>query len=76
VEPLFVGFKAGGPESIALKKYSEFVEYGDIDALEECILQWINKKNELGEELERVATTHYSKRNMAERYLTIYEKFN
>lgn len=27
-----VGFKAGGPESIAIPDYSSFVEYGDMDA--------------------------------------------
>ena len=28
-----IGFKAGGPETIAIPEYCEFVEYGDVDAL-------------------------------------------
>ena len=26
-----VGFKAGAPEQIAIKEFSEFVEYGDLN---------------------------------------------
>ena len=32
-----IGFKAGGPESIAIEKYSHFVEQGNINALIECL---------------------------------------
>ena len=32
-----VGFRAGGPESIALPEYTEFVPFGDVDALEGAV---------------------------------------
>lgn len=32
-----VGFRAGGPESIAPPSFSSFVEYGDLDALERAL---------------------------------------
>lgn len=32
-----VGFRAGGPESIALPDYTEFVPFGDLDALERAV---------------------------------------
>lgn len=32
-----VGFKAGAPETIAIPEYSDFVDYGDIDALEKAL---------------------------------------
>ena len=32
-----VGFLAGGPESIAIEKFSTFVEYGDLNAIKEAI---------------------------------------
>ncbi|MBP3716854.1 MAG: glycosyltransferase [Paludibacteraceae bacterium] len=37
-----VGFKAGGPESIAFHSFSSFVEYGNIDALQQSIYQLLN----------------------------------
>ena len=36
-----VGFLAGGPESIAIEKYSAFVEYGDLNAIKESICKII-----------------------------------
>lgn len=68
-----VGFKAGGPESIALKEYSLFVEYGDMVALSEAIQQWY-KKDVDKEEVSTKAINRYSKENMAMMYLAEYEK--
>mgnify|MGYP000949492470 CR=1 FL=1 len=39
-----VGFKAGGPESIGLADYCEFVEYPNLDKLQDCVMNWIDKK--------------------------------
>ena len=42
-----VGFQAGGPESIALPEYSEFVEFGDVEALRNVVLKkWLQYKNQ------------------------------
>ena len=66
-----VGFKAGGPESIAINKYSSFVEYGDLNAIKDSILHWIDigvsKK-----EIERKAHLLYSNDTMLNSYLNIY----
>lgn len=66
-----VGFKAGGPESIALKDYSEFVEYGDGDKLMKSINDVLNmeiNKYRISEE----ATKMYSKENMCDSFLKVY----
>ncbi len=36
-----VGFRAGGPEEIALPEFSEFVPFGDLDALESAVRRWL-----------------------------------
>jgi len=65
-----VGFKAGGPESIAIKEYSDFVEFGDIESLKKNILKWCiePKKN-----IYVKAHQKYSKEFMAEKYLEVYK---
>lgn len=37
-----VGFKAGGPESIAIPEYSKFVEYGDLEAITSAVHEQLN----------------------------------
>lgn len=69
-----IGFWAGGPETIALKEYSEFVEYADVDSLKECLLRWIDKKAEVKDEISAKAGERYDRKHMAERYMRIYEK--
>lgn len=68
-----IGFRAGGPESIALKEYSEFVEYGNVDALYKTILKWIDFKDTSNVDIAEIATKHYSKEKMSNKYLEIYE---
>jgi putative colanic acid biosynthesis glycosyltransferase len=70
-----VGFKAGGPETISLKDYSEFVEYGDMDALEQIVRKWLVRKEEVSAELADIAIWHYSKERMCEGYIQIYNNF-
>lgn len=73
-----VGFKAGGPESIAITDYSQFVEYGDVDALLVCILSWIDTKNSnqhyQEEQISRKAHTRYSQASITQEYLRIYNE--
>jgi len=68
-----VGFEAGAPELIALKEYSKFVPYGDIDALAEQLMIWSQK--ELDKDMiSRLARKTYSKQVMAENYWQAYRQ--
>ena len=69
-----VGFKAGAPEQISLTGYSEFVDYGNVDDLENCVRNWINKKPLLTKSLVKKAKEHYSKERMVQKYLELYHK--
>jgi glycosyltransferase involved in cell wall biosynthesis len=71
-----VGFKAGAPEEIALKEYSEFVQYGDLDALENVLLKWLRKDKTEYAALTQIAKQYYSKELMYDQYVSIYDKFN
>ena len=66
-----VGFKAGAPEQITIDKYSTFVNYADIDALQKAIENIVvfNAK-----EIEQDAHNKYDKNIMATKYVEIYEK--
>lgn len=74
------GFKAGAPETISLSEYSEFCEYGDIQALIFIIRKYFDKiengkMNKI--EISDVAARHYSKQKMCDEYVKIYkELFN
>lgn len=70
-----VGFKAGGPESIALKDYSEFSEYGDLDTLDKNLTTWFYKsidKKKISDE----ALNIYSENAMTDTYLDVYKSFD
>lgn len=69
-----VGFKSGGSESIALGEYSEFVEFGDVDALENIIRnKWLNNKNqENSQRLSEIANHTYSDKVMGKQYCDLY----
>jgi putative colanic acid biosynthesis glycosyltransferase len=67
-----VGFKAGAPEQISLKKYSEFIEYGDLFALQDSINRWIDKKKLLGSSISDEASLTYSKDKMYNNYYNLY----
>lgn len=65
-----VGFKAGAPEMIALQEWSKFVDRGDIFALLDAVLAYLNKgKSEFS---FAVADSLYSKTMMINGYLQIY----
>ena len=67
-----VGFKNGGMETIALDKYSQFIEYGDVEQLEKCIIEWIDKKAIITDELSFNAKSVYSETRMAREYIKLY----
>ncbi len=72
-----VGFKAGGPEAIALKEYSEFVEYDDIDSLENKIRQVLFQDvNYNKNDISQAAHSIYSKEVMLNEYLNIYNSLD
>lgn len=66
-----VGFEAGAPEQISLHNYSEFVEYGNMDKLENAVEKWLNQGKSKQIELE--AKAQYSKEVMTDNYIKIYE---
>ena len=66
-----VGFKAGGPEQIALPEYSRFCEYGGMDTLTENACALMNK--EKGLQLPSNAAECYSTHNMVERFLAVFQ---
>jgi len=68
-----VGFEAGGPESIALKEFSEFVEYGNTDALASVVERWIHKKDEK-EVISQSAQNVYSKEAMTNNFMDLYKE--
>lgn len=66
-----VGFRAGGPEGIALADYSEFVEFGDVDALEQAVRRWLGAEPDR-EAMAKDAREAYSSDAMTESFLEIY----
>lgn len=68
-----IGFKAGGPESIAIKAYSAFVEYDDLNALSSTIHHFLEKEVD-NNRIAEVAESIYSQKNMANMYLVEYRK--
>jgi len=68
-----VGFEAGGPESIAIREFSSFVPFGDLEKLEEVTLNFIMlKKANLNNEISELAKIQYSKEVMVDKLIEIY----
>ncbi len=68
-----VGFQAGAPEQISLKEYSEFVPYGDTEALQSALENALEKSHDR-EMIVREAERAYSTETMINAYLKLYEK--
>lgn len=70
-----VGFKAGGPESIAISDYTSFVQYGDLDGLSIKLQENLkrNKKHEIKDNVF-LPIQLYSKESMSTTYLELYKK--
>lgn len=62
-----VGFKAGAPEMIALKEYSEFVEYGNCNELCKACMKMLNKQFDIN----KIDT--YAKKTMVNNYIRLYK---
>ncbi len=69
-----VGFEAGAPEKIAIREYSAFSKYKDMEALKENVLKFLSQKQDK-DRISAEARRIYSKKIMCERYLMIYEEF-
>lgn len=71
-----LGFRAGGPESISIGEYSQFLQYGDVEGLYNTIIEkWIDFKNpQIAKELSNKAKTVFSGEKMAKEYISIYEE--
>ncbi len=67
------GFRAGGPESIAIKEHSCFVSHGDMDALEKQVLHLLAQDHDKRRIAEQ-AKQAYAAEQMANGYLEIYRK--
>ena len=66
-----VGFLAGGPESIAIKEYTAFVEYADIDELQQKICESLEKGHDT-QQIANLAKQKYSATAMVNSYMCIY----
>ena len=67
-----VGFKAGAPETIHLKEHCTFVEYGDIDALEQAVRKRLAEDKDPN--IAHHAEKKYAKEHMAEEYIALYKQ--
>ena len=68
-----VGFEAGAPEQISLPQYSEFVPFGDLDALENMIRKWLTH----GEDRDAIAAAGaetYSSETMIRNFTDVYRR--
>ena len=68
-----VGFKAGGPESIALPQYSTFVDNPNIGELQTALNDMLQKEID-GIEIAKQAQSAYSLDSMTEGYISVYQK--
>lgn len=69
----FVGFLCGGTESIALKEFSRFVDYGNIDSMMNSIDELLNGCHFDRKEIAEQAKNKYSNEIMAENYHSLYK---
>lgn len=62
-----IGFRSGGPESIAIPSFSKFFDYGDLDSL--C-----DELKKIKRDTKKKSLKNYSDTSMSERYLEIYKE--
>lgn len=68
-----VGFKAGGPEQIALHEYSSFCDYGLIDELMNLLRVTLEKEHTKSD-VAKMAEELYSTEAMVEKYVELYQE--
>ena len=66
-----VGFRAGGPESIALKEYSKFVNYANVQALSSALQSCLSSSYS-PLEISKKAIRTYSEDRMVSSFLKLY----
>ncbi len=66
-----VGFKAGGPETIAINDYCSFVENGNLEELKKELDRFLSQKINK-DKLMELAKEEYSTKSIANQYLGIY----
>ena len=71
-----VGFKSGGSESIAIKEYTEFFDFGDVAALKSAIEnKWLGYKTDSNSvEIEKESKKIYNCNIMAKEYCDVYKE--
>lgn len=69
-----VGFKAGAPEQIALGEHSEFVDFGDISALEDVVRRWMDADGWDEQQIAWLAEEKYSAATMIRAYMDAYRR--
>jgi len=62
-----IGFKSGGPESIAISEQSKFFEFGDLNSV-------IKEIESLSLDEEKKSISSYSSQRMNKRYLELYQR--
>ena len=68
-----VGFRSGGPETIAISDFSTFVEYGNEEALRSSLEAFLNRKWDK-RIISNLAQQKYKRESMAEKYLGLYKE--
>lgn len=68
-----VGFKAGGPESIGLSEFTDFVDYADVSLLKGKIISFVNQDWN-ARYISTKALNAYSKEMMTNKYLRVYKE--
>lgn len=69
-----VGYKAGAPEQIALPRYSEFVEHGDLEGLESVLRRWLDRKDLDRQQIAREGCQAYAYRTMVLAFADVYRR--
>lgn len=68
-----VGYRAGGPESIAIKDFSEFVNYGNVNGIVDAVKKII-ERNYNSCEIEEIAAKQYAFKTVTQLYVNEYKK--
>ena len=69
------GFKAGGPERIAISEFTRFCDWADVDALEENVRLMLQTPDHRGE-IAEAAAKKYAKETMCASYIDLYLSMN
>lgn len=68
-----IGFRAGGPEQIAIPEFSAFCQYGDLTELQSLVDQSFLEKNK---NISAQANERYSNQKMIQSFIPMYFSFD